>query len=335
MDALTVLHSVRKVAALANPDDPTTATQRAFDSVRERSPEHASLHAARRITEQLRLPWREVLAVAHEPQARQGQLVGVKTRAPSAADWLTGEHVATALQLVAAKLGADSLTAKEYRVERAQLLEADRARWLHGRWLLLPDDEQVIASAGSWDAALSNAGLRTTAERGAARQPRAPTLVDLLERFRDAHGFQPSARELRAFARGNGLPYPSERTQRFSAAVAEWKRKRDAAGLPEPRVVKRAGGRGHKAPDYSADVGAARNGERRRSKWTRASCAAAVARYLAQLPKGERSTERGYADWAATQPHGTTPAMSTILALGGWEAVRRDALSRNEKCLTI
>src|SRR5579872_5560287 len=184
MDALAVLHSVREVAALASPDEPTTATQRAFDSVRDRNPEYAALPAARRITEQLRLPWREVLAVAHEPQARQAQLVGVKTRAPSAADWLTGEHVATALQLVAARLGADSLTAREYRVERAQLLEADRARWLHGRWLLLPDDEQVIAVAGSWDAALSDAGLKTTGERG-TRLPRASTLVDILERFHD------------------------------------------------------------------------------------------------------------------------------------------------------
>jgi hypothetical protein len=204
-------------------------------------------------------------------------------------------------------------------------MAVDRARWLHGRWLLLPDDEQVIAVADSWDAALRDAGLKTTAERRPARQPSAPTLVDLLERFHDAHDFQPSARELRTFARGNGLPYPAERAQRFGAAVAEWKSQRGTAGLPEPRAVKKVGGRGHKAPDYSADVGAARAGERLRAKWTRASCAAAVARYLAQLANGERSTQRGYSDWAATQLHGTTPAMSTILSLGGWEAVRRDA----------
>lgn len=88
-----------------------------------------------------------------------------------------------------------------------------------------------------------------------------------------------------------------------------------------------AGRLGNRAPDYSANVGAGRTGERRRAKWTRANCAAAVARYLDQLPTGERSTERGYADWAATQPRGAASAMSTILALGGWEAVRREAIA--------
>jgi hypothetical protein len=328
MEALSLLRGVREVAALASPEEPTATTQRAFDSARARSQEHAALPAARRITERLRLPWAEVLAVAHEPEARQAQLVGVKTRASPAADWITAEHVVAALQLVAQRRGADSLTTGEYRVERARLLEADRARWLHRRWLLLPDDEQVIAAAGSWDAALRVAGLETTTERGPSRQTSAPTLADLLERFHDAHDFQPSSRELRAFARGNGVPYPSERAQRFGAAVVAWRHQRRERGLPEPRVVTRAGGRGNRARDYSADVGAARTGERRRAKWTRASCAAAVARYLAQLPNGERSTERGYADWAAAQPSGTAPAMSTILALGGWEAVRRAAQGR-------
>jgi hypothetical protein len=89
VEALAVLRGVREVAALANPDEPAAASQRTFDAARERNPEHAALPPARRITEQLRLSWREVLAIAHEPQARQAQLMGVKTRAPSAQDWLT------------------------------------------------------------------------------------------------------------------------------------------------------------------------------------------------------------------------------------------------------
>jgi hypothetical protein len=55
---------------------------------------------------------------------------------------------------------------------------------------------------------------------------------------------------------------------------------------------------------------------------------AAVARYLSQLRRGERSTERGYADWAAAQPRGDAPAVATIQAFGGWEAVRREAQER-------
>ncbi len=332
MEALILLRGVREVSALANPVSPTTVSQRAFDAaaeaVRSGSAMHVSLPAARRIAERLGLPWRDVVVVAHEPEARQNQLLAVKAR-ESAQDWLTAEHVSVALALVARRLGVDSVTTVQYRVERASLLAQDRARWLHGRWLLLPDDEQIIACAGSWDAALNLAGLKLTRERGPApSRPSAPPLIDLLERFHDEHGAQPSARALRAFARGNGVPYPSERSQRFGAAVAEWVASRRARGLPEPSIVKRVGGRGKRAPDYSGDVGAGRAGERRRRKWTRKSCTAAVALYLAQLRHGERSTERGYADWAAAQPRGNAPAIATIQSLGGWEAVRREAQNR-------
>lgn len=325
VEPLMLLRGVREVAALARPAEPGSVSQRVFDAFRERSAAHAELPPARRIAERLGLPWREVVAVAHEPAARQNQLLAVKAR-EHAQDWLTAEHVAVVLQLVSGRLGADHVTTRAYRVERARLLAEDRARPRTGRWLLLPDDEQIIACAGSWEAALGFAGLKATRDRDdGQKRPGAPALVDLMERFHEEHGFQPSARVLRAFARGNGVPYPSERAQRFGAAVAEWVASRRARGMPEPRIVRRIGGRGNRAPDYSANVGAARPGERRRRKWTRESCAAAVARYLAQLGRGERSTERGYADWAAVQPRGGAPAIATIQEFGGWEAVRREA----------
>ena len=320
-----LLRAVREVAAVASPGRSAATTQRAFDAARERSPGHAGLPPARRITERLGLPWGDVLAVAHAPEAEQNRLLAIRTR-DSREDWLTAEHAVTVLGLVAARLGVESLSQREYRVERDRIA-AGRARLRSGRQLLLPTDAQIIAAVGSWDEALRRAGLATTEERPRLRLSGSPTLADLLGRFHDAHGFQASARELREFARGNGVPYPSERTQRFSAAVAEWRRERREAGLPDPRVVTRVGGRGKRAPDYSREVGAARAGERRRTKWTRASCASAVARYLAQLPARTRSTQRGYAEWAAEQPSGTAPAMSTILSLGGWEAVRREALA--------
>lgn len=327
-EPLALLRAIREVAALAKSTEPQRLSQRAFDAAREHSPAHADLPRARQVTEQLGLSWRDALAVAHEPEARQNQLLAVKARG-SRADWITAEHVVAVLQLVAHRLGADSLTTGEYRAERAKLLACERYRPQTDRWLLLPDDEQVIACAGSWDAALILAGLAPTRDRRASGgHPGAPTLVDLLERFHDEHGFQPSARDLQAFARGNGVPYPSERAQRFGAAVAEWVASRSARGLPEPRVVQRVGGRGKRAPDYSGNVGAARPGERRREKWTRTSCAAAVARYLSQLRRGERSTQRGYADWGAAQPRGTVPAVATIQEFGGWEAVRREAQER-------
>jgi hypothetical protein len=332
VEPLLLLRGVREVAAQANPDKPLSVSQSAFDAARERSPEHATLPRPKRITEQLRLQWREVLALAHAPETEQNKLLGVRTRA-ARVDWLTWDDARSALRVVALRRGVDSLTLAEYRMERNAILAADRARWLHGGALRLPTDEQIIALAGSWDAALRLAGLKTASESRSIRQQGPSRLADLLERFHDYYSVQPSVRNLRAFALGNGIPYPMHK-QPFGVAVAEWVASRRARGLPEPRVVTRVGGRGHKAPDYSVDVGAARVGERRLAKWTRADCAAAVARYLAQLPNGARSTERGYSDWAATQPQGTAPAMSTILALGGWEAMRRDVIARNEQALT-
>jgi hypothetical protein len=328
MEPLLLLRGVREVATLANPDHPEAATQRAFDAAREHSPEHAALPPARRITERLRLPWREVLAVAHEPEEKQAKLLGVKTKASSDIDWITEEHVVAVLQIVAYRLGVDTLSLNEYRVERERMLSADRARWLHGRRLLLPTDGQIMAAMGSWDDALRLAGLRAPRERGpTSKTTNSPTFVDLMERFYDAHGVQPTARALKEFARANGIPHPNSRGGNvFSTALREWKERRHAAGLSAPRVVRHNGGRGSKAPDYSADMGAALPGERRRDGWDRDACVAAIGRYLAQLRPGERSTSRGYRDWASAQEH--APAMTTIQLHGGWEALRRQAQER-------
>ncbi len=324
MDALMLLRVVRVVAALADTDEPAAATQRAFDAAAARCEEHAGLPPARRIAERLGLPWRDVLKVAHAPEAEQSKLLGLRTRR-SVADWLTADHAAAMLALVATRLATRSPSQREYRSERERIIGRAASRGRSRAGLAVPTDAQILAVCGSWDTALRQAGLVATAVRSCSPGRAAPSLVDLLARFHSTHGFQPSARELRSFARGNALPYPSERSQRFAAAVAEWRRERVEAGLPEPRVVSKPGGRGRRGPDYSADVVARRENEHRRTRWTEATCAAAVARYLSQLASGERSTERGYEQWAAEEPAGTVPAVSTIVSRGGWEGVRRQA----------
>jgi hypothetical protein len=321
-----LLAGVREVAALANPAEPEAVTQRAFDAARERSTEHAGLPPARRITERLKWHWREVLSVAHEPEAAQSKLLGAKgIKAPRSTDWLSESHVAAVLQLIAARLGADTVSMNEYRAEQKKIVATDHARWFHGRKLLMPVDTQIVGAAGSWDEALRFAGLRVQRKPGPTRkQPNSPTLVDLMERFYDAHGFQPTARDLESFARTNSIPYPGKRPNKaFSTAKREWWERRRAAGWPEPNV-KGGGRRGGKAADFPTHVGAALPGERRTDEWDRDSCIAAVARYLAQLGSGERSTSRGYRDWASAQEH--APVMTTLQLHGGWEAVRRAAL---------
>src|SRR5690348_980370 len=100
-----LLQGVREVAAIANPNEPESVTQRNFDAERERSTAHAALPPARRITERLKLSWAKVLAVAHEPEGEQNRLLGLKDKASSSADWLSEKHVAAMLRLVAGRLG--------------------------------------------------------------------------------------------------------------------------------------------------------------------------------------------------------------------------------------
>lgn len=325
---------MREVAALADPDEPKMVRQRAFDAAREHSPVHADLPPARRITERLGLSWREVLSIAHEPERQQSKLLGAKDKSARVEDWLTEEYVAAVFGLVAARLSADTVSVTDYDSERRTILAADAKRPVHGRALLLPTPRQIVHAFGSWDDALRVAGLKLPHERSPRpREKRAPPLVDLMERFHDHYGVRPTVKDLMAFARGNGIPYPDPRKTSFTAARDEWLAQRRARNLPNPKSMRRPPGRrpGNRRPaprpDYSRDVGAARPGERRLgehrlAKWSREDCVASVARYLRSL-NGARSTQRGYTAWAAAQE--SAPVLATIELHGGWETPRREA----------
>ena len=84
-----------------------------------------------------------------------------------------------------------------------------------------------------------------------------------MERFHDHYGAQPTGKDLREFARGNGIPYPDPRRVKFSAGLGEWIAQRRANDRPDPKVVRRRGRPPRNSrPDYSRDVGAARPGKR-------------------------------------------------------------------------
>lgn len=329
MEALAVLHSVREVAALAKPDQPTAASQRAFDATAQRlrtsSVDRGRLPAARQIAAELRLPWRDVLALAHEPDERQAHAVGLRCREWMPRGWLTTERIRFALRLVAGRCGVATLTMGAYDAEHDALLAEDGRDWLHGRRLRLPDAEAIRLATDGWDAALRLAGL----EAG-ARPPREVRQVilsrlDVMDRFHDHYGEQPTKRALEAFARGNHVPMSDENKRPWSETVKEWRQRRRERGLPEPRATTRRGGRGVKAPDYSANVSAARPGEQpHRGKWADAeACSEWVGRYLATLGPNKRSTQDGYRRWASQHPGAPSP--SRFAQHGGWEAMRRAA----------
>lgn len=331
-DALKLLQGVREVAAIANPAEPKVVTQRAFDAARERSAPYAYLPPARRITERLGLSWEAVLAIAHAPEEEQAALLAAKDRAPRSTDWLSEKHVAAVLQLVAGRLSADTVSTNEYRVEREKVLAADWTRWMHGRQLLLPTAEQIMLAAGSWEEALRLAGLRAQRKPGATRKKtNAPLLVDLMERFYDVHGVEPTARSLEEFASVSKIPSPAHRAGNvFKKAKEQWIERRREAGEPDPKPAPH--GRGRRTtvrPDYSTKRGAPLPGQRRSDYWDYDSCVAAVARYIAQLPPGKRarSTSRDYRVWVVEQEH--APPMATIQRhCKSWEAARRAALEQ-------
>jgi hypothetical protein len=329
-EALALLREVRDAAAIAAPNDPRAASQRTFDAAVRRlggtsSVDRGRLPAARQIARELGLPWRDVLGLAHEPDARQAHLLGLHSREWTPRDWLTTERARFALRLAAGRRGAATLTMGDYEAERGALLAGDRRDWLHGRGLRLPSADAIRLAAGSWDAALALAGLGVGARPARTITQTIASRLDVMDRFHDHYGEQPTQRALLAFARGNGIPMSDEGKRLWSETVKLWRQRRLERGLPEPRAAQRKGGRGAKAPNYSADVGAARHGERpHRGKWCDGeACAAWVARYVASLPAGERSTQDGYRRWASQHPGAPSP--SSLAQHGGWEAVRRAA----------
>lgn len=324
MEQTLLIQGVRHVSEIAAPLDPSHASQRAFDGARPRS-DFPDLPRARNIARSLGMVWADVLALAHEPEGVYAQRLGRK-QTHAIEDYLSAEHVTYALQLVARRLGAHTISLSDYSTERAAMLRHDRARWLHGGQLILPNEDQVITVMGSWEQALAAADLAAPrAGRGGSSTERehAPTIPDLLERFHAHHGAQPTAGELRTFARANGIPFPNMREVRFNDALAEWKAWRARQGLPVPQAPPPPSERA----DYTRDVGAARPGERRREMiHPLEECVEWMRRHLEELPASARSTRRSYRDWA--RQHGA-PAPSLLdTKHGGFSRVRRLAQER-------
>jgi hypothetical protein len=318
-----ILRGVREIASEADPERPVQISQSRFDAARAQSERFAGLPLARDIARRLRLPWRDVLVLAHSsPETHAHRLGRAQTR--SEQDWLTDEHIGYVLRMVAARLNTRTLTPAQYRAERARMLAVGESRWLHGRRLRLPTDERIRSAADGWDAALTLARLDRRPGRGdQGHGRRALSTVELLERCYRAHGTEPSALELRRFAKANGIPWTPDRDRTWLQSLAVWKDERRARGLAVPTCPPPRSER----PDYSQPVGAAMPGEQRRRDWSHLEdCLPFVIAYLEQLPPGERSRKLGYADWARSHPD--APAYSCFDQYGGWQRLRDLAYER-------
>jgi hypothetical protein len=336
-----LLRGVREVAAKTSPGQPHNVSERAFDSARATSDEYSDLPAARQIARELGIPWAEVLILAHAPTNEQSKKLARKAQEPMPKDWLTPARIKYALRLIAERLGVDTLSRLAYDAERDMLQAADEADWMHGRRLHLPSASTLSRAAGGWDAALHIAGLE-------AYVPPRPTVhqvvvsqLEVMDRFYDHYGEQPTHKALRDFARGNKIPMSGEGGRKWSEAVAEWRQSRIDRGLGQPRVVGRRGrrdaqGRPITPPDFGQDVGAAKPGEfLYQGKWhDEELCVGWLARYLATVPTRRTTrfagsggpTARTYEAWAAQTPGAPMPKF--FIQHGGWSAVLRKAQER-------
>lgn len=322
LDALVLLRGVREVASHADAENPMQVSQSHFDAAREHSHLYGDLPRAKRIVERLRMPWRDVLLLAHSPSSTHAHRLGRAQSEPEQ-EWLTEDHIAFSLRLVALRLGVESVSPVQYRQQREELLAADRRVWRHGRKLRLPTDEQIRIAADGWDRALALAKLSARHGLGDQGQGKyAATTEDVLDRCFEAHGTELTSKEIWTFVAANGIPYSRERQRLWGECIAAWKQQRRAQGLDVPDGPPPRGQR----PNYSQDVGAGKSGERRiPRRHSLEDCVASVVAYLEHLPSGARSTKLGYQAWAA---QANAPGYSAFDQHGGWGAVRELALER-------
>jgi len=341
MEDLLLLQFVREVSILADTEHPEAVTQRAWDAARAKLgsssvPSRVVAGAAssllsdvpsssRLIARSLDRSWPVVLEIAHSSRETQRRRLA-QQQAELEQDWLTRDHIAYVLRVVARRLGVRTLSQSQYSAERKRVFSESRTRKSRGARLRLPTVAQIRAftraelyasnkrgtpTAGSWSRALEIAGLRpgsTPKLKTAAKTP-----IDLLDRCYDAYGVQATSQEARDFAKANGIPYTRGSGKPWREWVKEWKAGRRRQGLPvpdrpPPRRLK---------PDYTRNIGAARPDEHRQGSWTDPNdCIAVLVRYLSQLPKGQHATMNGYAAWAKEQPRAPDP--TGLKRHGGW-----------------
>jgi hypothetical protein len=172
LSLFAVLRAVCAVAAAPTGKPIVALTQDDYDDARGAAG-FADSKRAHRIVRQLGIPWSKLLTMV----ADEG---GAFTQTLNASAWrvrtkLTDELIATALRVIALRLGAATLRPRQYDDERNQMAREDAARWLHGRLLddEFPTSSQIDSQLG-WDKALRIAGLAPRPVAAGATAPGRP-----------------------------------------------------------------------------------------------------------------------------------------------------------------
>ena len=168
---------------MVEPGGPQAVSQRAWDAARTKS-RFPDAPSARAICDRLGFTWPELLDLAQADDELKDYRLGHR-HGEQDQDWLTPEHAIAMLRLVALRLDTQELTRAAYRRERATLLASHRRKWRHGGQLLIPNEDQVVAVCGAWDAALAAAGLEVRGPGGDRARAAPVDLIDARPLLRD------------------------------------------------------------------------------------------------------------------------------------------------------
>lgn len=308
---------VAEVARVADSRQPERVTQAQWDAARA-SAGHADAPAARQVATRLTMGWVEVLALALDGRDIDKALGSHLSEDDDPYLTHDADDVRAALRVVALRLGKRTLTPRAYADERAQMLTAARRRWRHRADPALPSVSQVEHIAGSWDAALALAGL---GPRPPQERSEGLPIVDALELALEAHGALLTKPELGRFAAANNLSVARhKRGKPWGDYLAELRTRRADWGKWTPPAPPLFGTR----PDYSVAVPLPPDAPRRRKRrWTRAECVAALAALLAELPPRTRLTLRRYQQEAVGRRD--LPHLASLQRHGGFSEVVAEA----------
>lgn len=233
-DELTLMRVVREVSLAAAPTaggSPTAVTKVAWDAARgaaghERSPRAES------IRNRLGLPWARVLELAAADPSVWPHRLGVRGTERFAEAGADREAMLRALRSVAFQTGSRPGVAS-YEALRARF-NARRQR-AGGLAMLMPSGQTITRTFGSWDAAITAAGLDSqyppTPPRVSSRPP-----AEVLDEFIEAQGFLPTRGYFEAWCAACDHQV-GRAVRRWCDLVDEVRRQRGARGAPTPTVA--------------------------------------------------------------------------------------------------
>lgn len=217
-----LLAIVRAVTESVDPVSPEKITQASYDAARARA-EVADTPRAYRIAKRLKCSWKEVLRLAHTAK-NSDQIMGA--RSPDRVrKVLTKAEITHYLQRIAKDLDTAVIGVRDYDSRREELIQADNRRYTHRAGLeeLMPSSQTIIKTAGTWEQALTWAGLKA---REPARDPAYPA-EQALDDFIADHGFAPTRKMLLEYQKRRGVattvfpkPFRDWREQQLTGGIA-------------------------------------------------------------------------------------------------------------------